>query len=315
MSRRAPGDHLFLLLIALLFHGCGGDSEISGPEGSSEVSLSLTGLKPLAGGLHYQAWLVAGTPSEPWGSPVVLFNVNEEGQLVDPVADTVLAGPFPADLDPGAVQGIGISLEASDTLLAYSSFTFILGGDLVQGTAVLSTEHWIAYNQSLSGAGGRFVLATPTDEDQENELGGIWFMDPASIPVAPGLELPDAPRGWVYESWVSLEGLELSAGRFVVANEPDSSAIYSGALAGPLFPGEDFLANPPAGLTFPPNLSGAVVTITMEPWGELDLEPGIPFFLRILEAQVPADATALTPYDLVPLAGQLPTGTATIQGS
>ena len=78
-------------------------------------------------------------------------------------------------------------------------------------------------------------------------------------------------------------------------------------------PGEDFLHNPPQGVAFPLDLSGASVYVTLEPWLDFDKDPAAPFFLKILEGQVPADPVSLTPYDLSSLADQLPTGTATIQ--
>lgn len=310
MKSGLRGVLLPALLVLLVAQGCDGDEGISGPEGSSLVTLSLTGLKPLGDGLNYEAWLLAGTALEPWGSPVVIFDVDEEGRMVDPVADTLLLGPFPGRLDPADVMGVAVSLETSDTLLSYSSFTFLLGGDLAQGSATLTTEHWIAFNQSLAGAAGRFLLGTPTDEDQENELGGIWFI---TAPASPGLTLPDASLGWIYEAWVSLDGVELSTGKFLGPTGADSANAYSGTGDAPPFPGEDFLANPPTGLTFPPDLSGASVFITIEPWMGWDTAPDQPFSLRILEAQVPLDAAPQASYEMTPLVGQLPFGSATVQ--
>ncbi len=301
-----------VFLLALL--GCGGDGPITGPNGSSTITLSLTGLRPLGEGLNYQAWLISGTPSEPWGSPVVIFDIDEEGRMLDPAADTVLTGPFPGRLDPPDVLGVAVSLEASDTLLSYSSYTFLLGGDLVQGSATLTTEHWIAFDHSLDNSSGRFVLGTPTDEDEGNELAGVWFMDTGAIPTGPGLNLPEAPEGWIYEGWVSLEGVDLSTGKFLGPVGADSSNLYGGASPGPAFPGEDFLTGAPAGLTFPPDLSEAGVFVTMEPWKELDVGSDGPFPLRLLEGGVPVGATPQTPYELVSLVDQLPSGTATIQG-
>jgi hypothetical protein len=304
----------FPLLLLLLALGCGGDGGTTGPEGSSIVTLSLTGLKPLGDGLNYEAWLLAGTALEPWGSPLILFDVDEEGRMVDPVADTVLVGPFQGRLDPADVIGAAVSVEASDTLLSYSSFTFLLGGDLGQGSAELSTEHWIAFNQPLAGSSGLFVLGTPTDEDQENELGGLWFMDTGLSPVGPGLVLPEAPLGWVYEGWVSLDGVDLSTGKFLGPTGADSANAYSGTGEAPVFPGEDFLVEAPAGIVFPPDLSGTSVYVTMEPWMEWDVHPDQPFPLRILEAQVPAEAVPQTTYEMTSLAGQLPSGMVTVQG-
>ncbi|MBT8398360.1 MAG: hypothetical protein HKO65_18260 [Gemmatimonadetes bacterium] len=315
MIRGTSGSFLLTLFSTILLFGCGGDGGVTGPKGNSLITLSFSGLEPLTGGLHYQAWALAGTASEPWGLPVVLFNVDESGQLVDPAADSILTGPFQAGLDPQDILGIGVSLEVSDTLLSYSSFTFILGGDAVQGSVNLDTEHWIAFDRSFTGISGRFVLATPTDEDPENELGGVWFMDTGSTPVGAGLSLPVAPEGWIYEGWVSVGDQVLSTGRFNGPTGPDSTSTFSGSIAGPSFPGEDFLTDPPGGLSFPPELVGSSLFVTVEPWMSWDVEADLPFFLRLLDTQVPADALPMTSYDLVSLEGQLPTGTATIQGS
>jgi hypothetical protein len=302
---------LFLSVAPL---GCDGEEGVTGPDGSSVVTLSLSGLKPLGDGLNYEAWLIAGTALEPWGSPLVLFDVDQEGRIVDPVADTVLGGPFQGKLDPPDVIGVAVSIEAADTLLDYSSFTFVLGGDLAGGSAELSTAHWIAINQSLDDSSGRLVLGTPTDEDQENELSGVWFMDTGVNPPGPGLTLPEATLGWVYEAWVSVDGVDLSTGKFLRPTGADSAAAYSGTLDAPAFPGEDFLAGAPTGLTFPPNLSGATVFVTLEPWMEWDVDRDAPFPFRILEAQIPADATPQTVYEMTSLVDQLPSGTATVQG-
>jgi len=318
MLRRIPGVPGLLLTAAFLspvIGGCGGGENITSFEGNSTVTLGLTGLGPLTGGLNYQAWLVVGTPTEFWGYPLVLFNVNEAGEMVSPAGDSILAGPFEAGVDASGVIGIGISLEESDVLLNYSSYTFILGGEMVGGSAELSTESWLAFDQSLSEAAGRYILATPTDDDPANELGGIWFMDSSVAPAARGLLIPDAPTGWNYESWVVLNDQPLSMGKFVSPAEPDSANPHSGTAQSPAFPGEDFLTAAPAGITFPADLAGAPVFITLEPWAEMDTEPENPFFLRIFGGSVPADPTAETPYELTSFTDQLPRGTASIQGT
>jgi hypothetical protein len=302
----------FALSAAL--QGCGGEDGATGPDGSSVVTLSLSGLKPLDDGLNYEVWLIGGTALEPWGSPLVLFDVDQEGRMVDPAADTVLVGPFQGKLDPPDVIGVAISVEATDTLLDYSSFTFVLGGDLAGGSADLSTAHWIALNQSLQGSSGRFVLGTPTDGDQENELSGVWFIDTRVSPVGPGLTLPEATLGWVYEAWVSLDGVDLSTGKFLEPTGADSAATYSGTEDPPPFPGEDFLVRAPAGLAFPPDLSGATVFVTLEPWMEWDVDRDAPFPFRIFEAQIPAEAVPHNVYEMTSLTDQLPSGTATVQG-
>jgi len=299
--------------LGFLLQGCSTESSFSSLEGSSTVTLALHGLQPLPGTLNYQAWLVSGTSTSFYGYPLVLFNMDEDGRMVDPVADTILAGPFQAGLDADAVMGIVVSLELSDQLLAYSSYTFILSGQMeVGGSVELSTDEWLAFEDSFSDVAGGFILASPTDEDPEDELSGIWFMDPSTDPVGPGLLLPDAPEGWGYESWVVLDGQTLSMGKFAYPDVADSANTYSGGLSAPSFPGEDFLTSAPAGLTFPTDLSGASIFVTLEPWAEWDADAEAPFFLRILEAQIPNEAAYQTLYDMLSLTDQFPTGTATV---
>jgi hypothetical protein len=301
-----------LSVVVPMVVGCGGDGGGTSPEGEAQVSLELTGLHTLPTGINYQAWLVMGTRETFWGFPLVLFDVDPEGHPVDPVADTMLAGPFYAGVPASDVLAVAISLEPSDTLRYYSSYTFLMGGDLAQGSAQLAPDHWIALDHDFSTAAGRFVLTTPTDEDPEDELGGVWFMDPLEPPTVAGLEIPEAPQGWSYEGWVVLGDQALSTGKFVMPSGADSSAAFSGQVTPPAFPGEDFLSNPPAGLTFPPDLSGAQVFITLEPRAELDTDRDGAFFLRILEGAIPAEASPLTLYEMAFPAGGIPSGSATV---
>lgn len=296
-----------------LLQGCGTEGEITSLEGTSTVTFQFQGLEPLSGGMNYQAWTIAGTQQNPWGVPVVIFNIDENGRMVDPVADTVLTGPFQVGIDAQAVFGIAVSLEAAETLQTHSSFSFIVGGQVVGGSASLSTAHWIAFDVSLTEATGSYILRTPTDDDPENEKSGVWFLDPTNPSVREGLYLPEAPSGWIYEGWVELGDQFLSMGKFFLSDAADSTAAYSGALPGPGFPGEDFLTGAPAGLTFPVDLSGASVMVTVEPWAEWDFDPDAPFFLTLFEAQIPADAAAEVLYDMTSRVDQLPTGTATIR--
>jgi hypothetical protein len=277
------------------------------------VTLSVNGLEKIVGGLNYQAWLVVGDANAYYGFPLVLFNIDESGRMVDPSNDTILSGPYQADVKTSAVLGVAISLEVTGELLEYSSSTFIMGGELIQGTADLRADDWIALNRDLSGIAGKFVLSTPTDEDPDNELSGVWFVEPTQNGDLAGLTLPGAPGGWTYEGWVEVNGQAFSTGKFVYPNEPDSAATYSGTSDVPLFPGEDFLFNAPTGVDFPLDLSGGLVYVTFEPAGPWDVFPNSPFFLRILEGQIPGNPVPLTAYGMTSLVGQLPSGTATVQ--
>lgn len=315
-KKKVPGSYILAgFFLAGSLAGCNGDDGITSIDGLSTITLQVNGLQPIVGGLNYQAWLVVGTSDNFWGYPLVLFNIDQEGRMVDAATDTVLSGPHQVEVDSDAVLGVAVSLEITDTLVDYSSFTFILGGEMIQGTATLTAEDWVALNRDLSGVSGRFVLSTPTDEEADNELSGVWFIDPTADPVAAGLVLPEAPRGWTYEGWVEVDGEPFSTGKFVSPNFPDSSAAYSGTIDAHAFPGEDFLFNAPQGATFPLDLAGATVFITMEPAEIWDVFPRAPFFLKILEGQVPGDPVPMTPYAMTSRTSQLPSGTATVQGS
>jgi len=88
----------------------------------------------------------------------------------------------------------------------------------------------------------------------------------------------------------------------------DNAAPFSGAIAGPNFPGEDYLQNAPAGLTFPLNLQGQKIVLTIEPNPDNDPKP---FLLKPLTGDVPAKGVPMTPYTLANQASMTnPTGTA-----
>ena len=73
-----------------------------------------------------------------------------------------------------------------------------------------------------------------------------------------------------------------------MADDNASTSPYKGdAGDGPPFPGEDYLQNAPSGLSFPTDLKGMTIVISVEP--NPDNDPG-PFTLKPLAHMVPADA-------------------------
>jgi hypothetical protein len=138
----------------------------------------------------------------------------------------------------------------------------------------------------------------------------VWFLSLASGAPAAGLTLPTLPAGWMYEGWAVVNGRPLTTGRFLNARAADNAAPYSGPLAGPPFPGEDYLRNAPTGVTFPLDLRGATVAITVEP--EPDDGPG-PFAFKPLLGTVSATAVDRVTYTLPNRAATLATGSATIR--
>ncbi len=96
----------------------------------------------------------------------------------------------------------------------------------------------------------------------------------------------------------------------VASTGADDAAPYSGTGMAPPFPGEDFLRNAPAGLTFPTDLSGLMAAITIEP--DPDDSPGPFLALKPLAATVATAAVDHQTYTLDNHAAEFPTGMATI---
>jgi len=104
-------------------------------------------------------------------------------------------------------------------------------------------------------------------------------------------------------------GTPVSTGTFTSVSGNDDGAAYSGTMGGPSYPGEDFIQNAPAGLSFPTDLSGTTIVISIEPSPD---NSAAPFLLKPLVAQVDAAATDHTPYTMNNNAAATnPTGTAT----
>jgi hypothetical protein len=117
----SPTALLTGLMLSLVLQGCDSGTKTTGFEGNSTVTLSVNGLEKIVGGLNYQAWLVVGNANAYYGYPLVLFNIDESGRMVDPTNDTILSGPYQAEVKTSAVIGVAISLEVTNELLEYSS--------------------------------------------------------------------------------------------------------------------------------------------------------------------------------------------------
>ena len=115
---------------------------------------------------------------------------------------------------------------------------------------------------------------------------GVWWLDPSTGP-GPALNLPTLPTGWNYEGWAVIGGTPVSTGTFTSASGVDDSDTFSGTTGGPAFPGEDFLNNAPSGITFPTDLAGATIVISVEPNPDNSTTP---FLLKPLVGTAPVDA-------------------------
>lgn len=282
---------LFAAAVIALFtlSGCQ-DSQVT----SNSFSVAITGLEDLGNDYVYEGWLIVD------GSPVSTgtFTVNSTGVLSQT--------NFEADISnlENATKFV-LSIEPAIDSDPAPSAVKILGGDFSSNTATLSVGDAAALGDDFSTAAGSYILATPTDALSNNENSGVWWLVPGGTP---SLTLPTLPSGWKYEGWAVVNGMPLSTGTFTSVSGTDAAAPYSGANAGPAFPGEDFLNNAPSGVTFPLDLSGATVVVSVEPFPDNSSKP---FLLKPLVGTVPANATDRTSYNMNNNNSTNPVGTVT----
>jgi hypothetical protein len=294
----------FILIIAVVLSagmlGCSKNNP-TGPTQSQTGSLmlSISGLGDLGSAAMYEGWVIVN------GSPVSTgkFSVNSNGQL-----SQTSFSVNSSDLS-GAVKFV-LTIEPVPDPSPNPSGVKILAGAFSGNTAQLTIGDSSAIANSFASSTGTYILATPTNGPNTDELSGVWFLDLNGGTPHQGLQLPLLPSGWQYEGWVVIPGHSpLSTGKFNDPNAADLGAPYSGSQPGPPFPGEDLLMNAPMGFTFPTNLQGATFVITVEPNPDNSTSP---FFIKPLVATAPSNAMDHTNYPMTNNASSNdPTGTAT----
>ena len=275
------------------------------PEGQM-LTLSITGLQPLASGFHYEGWAIIGTTPVSTGK----FNVDAQGNIVTLTGAPVAGGIFRTDRDLRGASAIVITIEPAGDADALPSATHYLAGALGSGAATLTVGASQALGNDFTAATGKFVLATPTTATTTDEKSGLWFLDLSSGSPATGLSLPTLPAGWKYEGWAVINGVPVSTGTFTSVNAADDRKLFSGPLAGPPFPGEDFIVAAPTGLTFPTNLAGGTAVISIEPSPD---DSPLPFTLKPLAGAIPATAADHVTYPMTTQTSGFPRGSAVIR--
>lgn len=291
-----------LVASSLILASCEKDDDnnnnINNNPANGTLTMNISGLEDLGANAQYEGWImVDGTPQSTGtftvdanGNPSsTTFSVNSS-DLASATKYILTVEPIP-DPDPAP----------SDQKL--------VAGDFSSNTATISTATAPALGD-FSNVAGQMFLRTPTDEsgtNNGNDEYGVWFGTPGMPPTA-GLTLPTLPAGWVYEGWVIGDAGPISTGTFTEFDTFDSSNMFSGTLnnQGPPIPGEDFFNNAPAGETFPLDLRGRTVVISVEP--SPDNSPA-PFLLKPLLGTLDANAaTAPTTHSFGQNLGTLPTG-------
>jgi anti-sigma-K factor RskA len=284
---------LLLVLAMIGFTACDEDNETPP---STTLALSITGLEDLGSSYVYEGWLIVN------GNPVSTgtFTVDAMGALSQ--------SSFEIDAtDLSTAATFVLTIEPKPDSDPTPSAVHILAGSFSGNNADLTVGHAAAIGTDFNDVTGSYILATPTNGDNTNELSGIWWLIPGTT-LAPGLSLPTLPSGWLYEGWVVINGIPVTTGTFSSVSAADNAAPYSGPQSGPPFPGEDFLINQPSGIVFPVDLSGKTAVISVEP--DPDNSPG-PFTIKPLVATIPTDAADHTAYTMTSnAAATLPKGNA-----
>lgn len=281
-----------MFLSASLFTACSDDDNETT---STTLDLNISGLEDLGDAYVYEGWIIVDGSAITTG----VFTVSESGMLSKTA--------FEVDADQlAAASTFVLTIEPAQDSDPAPSDVHVLAGDFSGDNASLTIGHGAALGNDFADASGKYILATPTDGENNNEKSGIWFLEITANGPGVGLNLPTLPAGWAYEGWAVVNGTPVSTGTFISASEADAAAPYSGDMQGPPFPGEDLIVNAPAGLTFPTDLTGGTAVISIEPVP--DNSPA-PFTLKPLLGQIAADAEDHVTYDL----GQnlnFPTGSA-----
>lgn len=261
---------------------------------TKDLILNITGLENLGSEYVYEGWIIVNSSPISTGR----FSVNDNGELsqtgftlnIDVLA---AATTFILTIEPA----LGDDPAPSDV--------HILAGNFSGNSGQLAIGHSAALGNDFMSTSGKYILATPTNGPNTNENSGIWFLDLSSGSPSVGLMLPALPTGWKYEGWVVTSGIPVTSGKFISVTGVDEFDGFSSTMGGPPFPGEDYLTNEPAGLTFPVDLSGGKAVISIEP--DPDNSP-LPFLLKPLVGDIPANAADHNTYDLVQNLS-FPTGT------
>lgn len=294
----------FLLPIILLFTSC---TDVKTTETIQDqngtLTFNLTNLPALDDSLVLAAWIINDAGKV----------IHKFGKLT--TSGNSFTGSFPLSLNAYQQntnsQFVCVSIEDRDSTLndTTTSNVFLLISKIRTNTSQLSVVPknpvGIAFGSdfddqkylgedpsesvppSFKTAKGVFTVFTPTGANV-NTNSGVWFLNYKSAGVyETGLRLPELPSGWTYKGWVKVNGKYLPIGEFKLAAGNDAQNLYIGPNPMPAFPGEDFLQNDTLGVTYPIDLAGQEVMISLEPNGFNGYNKSKPFPLFLLTGSVP----------------------------
>jgi hypothetical protein len=272
---------LFFSLLIFTFSGCENDPEIlTVSDDGTQITINLQNLPAIGDTVSYVVWL------EGLNAPVkigVLDNITSQS-----VSKTFT--PLLANLKNSNTVLITIQ-SANDTVPGSAR---ILAGTIQANSGTLNIANASATGAALDSAAGNYTLFTPTDTLNTQQRSGIWFVNYNGGNIQQGLfNLPELSEGWKYAGRIEISGIVLTTGKFTEPDASDEQAPYSGTHMQIGFPGEDFLNNPPAGVTFPLDLAGARVSIVVVPNNNVSSQG-----FTVMSADIPADAAPFTTYGM-----------------
>lgn len=283
---------LVVLTAGIFVTSCSDDDD-NNDSNLADLTVNLSGLEVLGSDFVYEGWII----------------VDE-----NPVSTGTFSSiDFPQTYEVDATQlavatAFVLSIEPAVDPDPAPAPTKILVGEFNGDTANVWIGTITPDSNDFSNSWGKFFLATPTDNIDGNDESGIWFGVPGTMPPAPGFGLPTLAEGWRYEGWVVTDNGPITTGTFTAFDVADDTNQFSGTdNSAPPIPGEDFLNEAPEGFTFPLDVRGKTVVISIEP--SPDNSPS-PFLLKPLSV-VAGQETAPTTYDLAFSSGSFPYGTVT----
>lgn len=276
-----------LMAFGMLLASCSKSETAATPQ----LKLNLIGLENLGANFKYEGWIVVN------GLPVTTgtFTVNDQGVL------SVTAFDVDATQLANATKFV-LSIEPTVDTNPAPSNTKILVGDFSGNSATVNS----GIVGDFSTSAGKYLIASPTSMSTMDLFAGVWFMDGTG--PSNGFNLPTLEAGWKYEGWVVKNGTVLSTGKFSNPGASDLTATYSGTQPAPPFPGEDFVANAPTGVTFPWDLSGATLVISVEPDPDNSASP---FTLKPLSHTVASTPVEGATVNMMRSLTSFPAGTVT----
>lgn len=308
--RKTPARRLrafFLLGVALLAlmatQACGDTPRQFNPLPAAlgdvrGIALGFEGLLPLTDDEgRYAVWVFLDNRDVIGLGP---FNVNDDGRPINPNGELIQR--FSASENLFSAVSVLITIEPGGVPGASPGGAAILQGPLIDGVAQLRVPAPLLTTQ----AAGSYQVFTPTDGPDTNETSGVWAVDADGEGL---LELPPLSGIFAWEHYMIIDGQTVTMGRFNSPVAADFINRFTGPEPAPEFPGEDFLVNAPAGLTFPADLSGARLLLTLEPVAGDTADPSQ---LVVLEAVLPTSLQGGEIIELTNRTAEFPTGTAVV---